>query len=202
MVESSGGLCPPPPMRLADYREAFAHRRHPQSLRVREVMQPKTCRARTPGTITTECPPRCCRRSAPPLRGGQHRAFGLEPLQRRSQTPELLGRQEALAGRLAVVADMPARVAAGRRHLPGLGEDEHPGEDPDRQVGRRRHLARLVVQRRGVLWPGGRREMRAERRLHKGFRRPPPRSPTAGGSGRLSIGAHISYTKRILKNAK
>ena len=48
---------------------------------------------------------------------------------------------------------MPARVAAGRRHLPGLGEDEHPGQDPDRQVGRRRRLAQLVVQRRDILRP-------------------------------------------------
>ena len=48
---------------------------------------------------------------------------------------------------------MPARVADGRRHLPGLGEDEHPGEDPDSPVGRRRRLAQPVVQNLDALRP-------------------------------------------------
>ena len=46
---------------------------------------------------------------------------------------------------------MPARIAPRRHHLPGLGQLEHPGQDPDRVVGRIRHVAQRVMQRRDVL---------------------------------------------------
>ena len=80
----------------------------------------------------------------------QHRGLGVELLQRRAEALELLGRQEALAGLLAVVANMPARVAAGWHHSPVLGDGEHLGKDPHRLVGRTAGVAQLVAKRRDV----------------------------------------------------
>ena len=83
--------------------------------------------------------------------GGHHRALGFEPGQRRAEMPVLLGRQEPLAGRVAVLADMAGRPAARRHHPPVLREREHLRQDPDGLVGRRGPVPQLVVQRRHVL---------------------------------------------------
>ena len=86
-------------------------------------------------------------------RGRHHRAPGLEPLQRGPHPAELLRGQEALAGLRAVMADMPAWLAAGRHHPPALAQRKHLRQHPHRLIGRRRRGAKLVVERREVLGP-------------------------------------------------
>ena len=120
-------------------------------------------------------------------RGRHHRVLGLEPGQRRAEVPVLLGRQEALAGCLAVLTDMAGRPASGWHHPPVLGEREHLGGHPHRLVRRRGLVPQLVVQRRHVLRPDILQNLRAKR----GEDVVPDGQPVVLGRARLAPHRHV-----------
>ena len=75
-----------------------------------------------------------------------HPAFGFRSLERRADAPVLLGRQEPLAGLLAVVVDRLAGIAAAGHKLPVHGEREHLREHRDDVIGHRRRVAHAVME--------------------------------------------------------
>ena len=82
-----------------------------------------------------------------------HPALGFRDLERRPDAPVLLGRQEPLAGLLAVVVDRPAGIAAPGHEVPCLREREHLRQHAYDVVGHRRRVAQAVVELDDVAGP-------------------------------------------------